>query len=191
VTGTGSEQTRLVILRGASGSGKSSTARAVRERWGRGVAWVEQDYLRRILLREHDVPGGVNIGLIDATVRHCLDAGYHVLLDGILPSDRYSPMLSGLVADHRGRTCCYYFDVSFTETVRRHAGRPQAAHFTPEEMRAWYQDRDLLPGGIEVLIPQEQDQARTVDLVLENAVGIRSTRGLDCQPGANGGAATT
>ena len=62
---TGSPSTRLVVLRGNSGSGKSTTARTLRERLGRGTAWVEQDHLRRILLRERDVPGGVNIGLID------------------------------------------------------------------------------------------------------------------------------
>lgn len=81
---TGSAGTRLVILRGNSGSGKSSTARELRARLGRGVAWVEQDYLRRTVLREKDAPGGANIGLIDQTVRYALDCGYDVVLEGIL-----------------------------------------------------------------------------------------------------------
>lgn len=33
----------LIVLRGNSGSGKSSVARALRERYGYGLAWVEQD----------------------------------------------------------------------------------------------------------------------------------------------------
>jgi predicted kinase len=85
---TGSDRTRLVVLRGNSGSGKSSVARELRARLGRGVAWVEQDCLRRIVLREHDVQHGANIGLIDQTVRYALDKGYDVILDGIL-STRY------------------------------------------------------------------------------------------------------
>jgi len=52
----GNGDTRLAVLRGPSGSGKSSTARAVRERLGRGVARVEQDHLRRIVLRDLDLP---------------------------------------------------------------------------------------------------------------------------------------
>lgn len=48
----GSPRTRLVILRGDSASGKSTIAQRLRERLGRGVAWVEQDYLRRTVLRE-------------------------------------------------------------------------------------------------------------------------------------------
>jgi predicted ABC-type ATPase len=59
----------LVVLRGNSGSGKSSTAQELRARLGQGIAWVEQDHLRRIVLREGDMPGGVNIGLIDQSKR--------------------------------------------------------------------------------------------------------------------------
>jgi hypothetical protein len=42
------------VIRGNSGSGKTTTAHEVRRRYGRGCALVEQDYLRRIVLREHD-----------------------------------------------------------------------------------------------------------------------------------------
>ncbi len=48
---TGSPQTRLVILRGNSGSGKSSVARALQRRRGRGhLAVVSQDVVRREVL---------------------------------------------------------------------------------------------------------------------------------------------
>ncbi|MFE4060604.1 kinase, partial [Streptomyces sp. NPDC059096] len=53
----GSEETRLVVLRGNSASGKSSVATGLRERFGRGLAVVGQDNLRRIVLRERDRPG--------------------------------------------------------------------------------------------------------------------------------------
>lgn len=51
-TPTGSPETILVYIRGNSGSGKSSIARALRHRHGCGCALVEQDHLRRILLRD-------------------------------------------------------------------------------------------------------------------------------------------
>jgi predicted kinase len=79
----GSGQTRLIILRGNSGAGKSTVAMALRDAYGRGLAWVSQDLIRRVILRERDQPGAVNIGLIDQITRHCLDQGYHVVLDGI------------------------------------------------------------------------------------------------------------
>src|SRR5215469_16547178 len=52
----GSDQTRLIVLRGNSGSGKSTVAKALREVYGRGVAWVSQDLIRRIILKEKDQP---------------------------------------------------------------------------------------------------------------------------------------
>jgi len=64
----GSLGTRLLVLRGNSASGKSTIAESLRARLGRGVALIEQDYLRRTILREHDQPGLPNIGLIDTTI---------------------------------------------------------------------------------------------------------------------------
>jgi alpha-D-ribose 1-methylphosphonate 5-triphosphate synthase subunit PhnL len=65
------DATKLVILRGNSGSGKSSIAREVRARYGRGCALVEQDYLRRVVLREWDggAAGGIAPQLIGNTAR--------------------------------------------------------------------------------------------------------------------------
>ena len=90
---------------------------------GSGVAWIEQDYLRRILLREHDRPGVPNIGLIDQTARYALDHGYHVVLEGIFYTLHYGEMLRRLIADHAGITGVYYFQLPFDETIRRHSTR--------------------------------------------------------------------
>jgi predicted kinase len=163
VSQLGDSTTRLAVLRGNSGSGKSTTAQEVRRRIGRGVAWVEQDYLRRILLREHDRPGQPNIGLIDQTVRYALDSGYHVILEGILYSPTYGEMVRQLIADHVGQTGVYYFQIPFDETVRRHATRPLSKVVTPEQMREWYQPCDLLgvPGEQIIDITSTLDDSTT------------------------------
>jgi adenylate kinase family enzyme len=141
---TGDATTRLVVLRGNSGSGKSTTAKEVRRRVGPGVAWVEQDYLRRTLLLEHPWPDSPNIGLIDQTARYALDHGYHVILDGGLWSPVYGVMLRQLIADHAGPTGVYYFQIPFDETVRRHLTRPLSTVVAAEKMREWYEPCDLL-----------------------------------------------
>lgn len=123
---TDSPPTQLVILRGNSASGKSSVAAGLRARYGRGIALVSQDTLRRDVLRERDVPGGANIGLIDLTVRHALEHGFHTVLEGMLYVAHYGVMLAGLLADHPGRTHCFYLDVPFEETLLRHATKPIA-----------------------------------------------------------------
>ncbi|MET7541582.1 AAA family ATPase [Streptomyces sp. NPDC005507] len=164
----GTEETRLVVLRGNSASGKSSVAAGLRERFGRGLALVGQDNLRRIVLRERDRPGAANIGLIGLTARYALDAGYHVVVEGILYADRYGEMLRDLVRDHRGITRCYYLDIPLTETLARHATKPDLeylARVTERELRDWYRGRDLLPGGIETVIGADSTLAETVDRI--------------------------
>jgi chloramphenicol 3-O-phosphotransferase len=165
----GSATTRLIVLRGNSASGKSSVAAEVRARYGRGIALVGQDNLRRVVLRERDTPDGANIGLIDAVARYALDHGYHVVVEGILYAAHYGPMLDALRKDHRGRTHLFYLDVPFEETLRRHATKPQAAEYGEPEMRSWYRPFDLLPGGIETVIPESSTLADTVDRVIREA----------------------
>jgi hypothetical protein len=165
---TGSQETRLVVLRGNSGAGKSAVAEMLREAFGRGLAWVSQDLLRRTILQEKDQPGGVNIGLIDQVVRYCLDQRYHVVLDGILYADRYGQMLAGLRQDHLGVSRFYYLDVSMAESLRRHATRPQALEFGPGDMHAWYRHRDLLTAVDECVIPEASTLEETVGLILDD-----------------------
>ncbi|MEV0614866.1 AAA family ATPase [Nonomuraea sp. NPDC050404] len=168
--GVGSAETVLVIIRGNSGSGKTKVARSVREAYGRrGLAIIGQDVVRRQILRELDVPDGVNIGLIDTMCRHVLDAGQHVVLEGILTLSRYGPMLRRLADDHAGTTCCFYLDVPFDETVRRHATRPQSAEFGAELMREWYVERDLLPDGRETIVGQDSSLPQTVERILADS----------------------
>jgi predicted kinase len=177
----GTESTRLIVLRGNSGSGKSSVAAEVRARYGRGIALVGQDYLRRAVLRERDIAGGANIGLIDTVARYTLDHGFHVILDGILDSRRYGSMLEGLGRDHRGTSCWYYLDVSFEETMRRHATRPQATEFGRAEMQRWYRQLDLLPSGIEQIVAASNSLDDTVRRVMRDA-GLASQEQFALRP---------
>lgn len=174
----GSEETRLVVLRGNSASGKSSVAAGLREKFGRGLALVGQDNLRRIVLRERDRPGAANIGLIDLTARYALDAGYHVVVEGILYADHYGDMLAQLRADHRGPTHAYYLDVPFPETLARHATKPIADDVGETQLRDWYRTRDLLPDGIETVIGAGSALHETVDRIMLDT-GLAHLSALD------------
>ncbi|MFJ3205756.1 AAA family ATPase [Streptomyces sp. NPDC086989] len=174
----GTSDTRLIVLRGNSASGKSSVASGLREKVGRNLAFVAQDNLRRIVLRERDRPGGANIGLIDLTARYALDHGFHVVVEGILYADRYGTMLQDLVRAHQGVTRCYYLHVPFEETVLRHATKPDAeylAHVNEGHLRDWYREKDLLPNSLETVI----DAASTLDDTVQQ---ILSESGLDRIP---------
>jgi len=166
---TGHADTKLIVIRGNSGSGKSTVARQLRLRYGRGCALVEQDYLRRIVLREPDDPGGLAPAFIEHTVRFALDHRYHVILEGILRTDHYADAMARLWEAHRGRTSLYYLDVSFEETVRRHATRPQASEFTAADMRAWYRTSDHLGFGDEHVVPESASTEEAIAFIAARA----------------------
>jgi 8-oxo-dGTP pyrophosphatase MutT (NUDIX family) len=124
------------------------------------------EYLRRILLREPDLPGGNAPGLIGHVVSFALDAGHHMLCEGILYRDLYGDMLDQLRRAHAGTTDIYYLDLPLAETLRRHTGRPQATEFTADDVRRWYRPHDLLG------VPGEQvlDEHATLDDVVNRIV---------------------
>lgn len=161
---------RLIVIRGNSSSGKSAVAAAIRERHGQhNLAIVSQDLLRRVVLREHDVPAGANIALIDMTARFAITRGFHVIVEGILRTDHYGDMLTRLIGDYAESARAYFLDVPFEETLRRHATKPQADEYGEEEMRGWYRGLDLLPDGVEQVIPAESSLEDTVRKVMTNS----------------------
>lgn len=158
----GTEATRLVVLRGNSGSGKSTVARALQRARPRDLAWIGQDLLRREMLRANDVPGGVAVDLVDTAARFALDRGLHVVVDGILGAPKYGAMLRCLARDHVGPTRTYLLDVPFEETLRRQATKPVADALGAEEMRAWYHPTPLVPGLGECVIGPESSAEQTL-----------------------------
>ncbi|MDT0453140.1 AAA family ATPase [Streptomyces hesseae] len=164
----GSADTRLMVLRGNSGSGKTTT-RAVRARYGSGLAIVSQDTVRREILCEAHGPVGATPGLIDVITRRCLDEGFHVVLEGIFSTARWGDLLRQLATDHRGASRFFYFDLSFPEMLRRHAARPEASEFGESSMREWYRPVDLLGGMCETLIRQNSTLEETVRMVMSEA----------------------
>jgi predicted kinase len=162
---------KLLIIRGNSGSGKTTlaeTARAeiLRRGFARQVALVEQDYVRRIVLKEKEAEGSNNLGLLRQTVLFCLAEGYDVVLEGILRSERYRELLSELVAA-ADSAYLFYLDVSFSETLRRHRTKPNAHEFGEREMREWFRERDVL--GVEN--EEVLGEALSADDAVERIVG--------------------
>ncbi|NLU78178.1 kinase [Micromonospora sp. HNM0581] len=172
----------LVIIRGNSGSGKTTAAREVRRRYGRGAALLEQDYLRRTLLREHDSThiDPVAPTFITATARTALDLGYHVILEGILHTERYATVLHQLLDNHPGPATVFYLDVSIDETIRRHLNRDEPIPVTPDEMRRWYTHGDLLNVPGETIIPEPHTFEQTVTTILQASGLISATPQSAC-----------
>lgn len=155
----------LIILRGNSGCGKTSTARLLQRQLGDGTMLVPQDVVRREILRVKDSEGNPAIQLIYDLCMYGNNVGYTVILEGILSNKKYGAMLRWLLDDFQGEKLIYYFDVSFEETVRRHATKPNAHEFGESEMRQWWKDQDVLNVPGEQRIGEQLSQAEIVDLI--------------------------
>jgi predicted kinase len=157
---------KLIILRGNSGSGKSSVAHDVREhlRSKEKCAIIEQDYVRRIVLQEKEADSSDHIILIERMVRFSLSRGYVVILEGILQRARYKKMFDAL-EDYADVQLIFYFDVSFEETLRRHATKSNAHEFGEVEMRKWWREKDLLSSADRII-----DEALSRECIVEKIV---------------------
>ena len=161
----------LLIIRGNSASGKTTTAREVRRRYGRGAGLIELDYVRRVLLREHGSDGIPTVapGYVTTMTRAALEAGYHVVLEGILHTGQYGEPLRRLIAEHPGPTAVFWMQVSFAETVRRHQQRAEPIRVTAQQMAGWYRELDLLGVPDERIIPEDSGFEQTVTTILHDS----------------------
>lgn len=153
-------------MRGPSASGKSSVAKALREKLPGGAAYIEQDYLRRTVLKEHDIPGGKNIELILQVTLYALRNGYSVILEGIFYNKHYKHMFDQLFDQHPHNNYVYYFDIPFAETLKRHATKPVANVYGEKEMRSWYADKDFLGIDSEKVISVQESLEQIVTRIL-------------------------
>lgn len=181
MTAAGDESTRLIVIRGNSGSGKSALAAAIRQARPRGIAIIGHDQLRREILHVPDRPGALSVDYIELSARFALDHGLHVIIEGILHREIYGAMLRRLLHDHRGISRCYRYDLPFEETLRRHrtkdldevVRRTAAKGRKPEEvgpdlLRSWWRDHDPLDGIEETIIGPHSELADSVHLVIED-----------------------
>ncbi|MFF1572186.1 AAA family ATPase [Leifsonia sp. NPDC058292] len=163
---------KLVVLRGNSGSGKSTVAAELRRRLGDGVALVEQDYLGRTVLGERQTDAGENTELIALVVRYALQRSPAVVLEGMLTASRYADVLQELSELPGVESWFYYFDIPFEETVARHATREKAGSFGRDELARWWTDRTTLAFAEEHTIDAASSVDETASRIIRDA-GLR------------------
>ncbi|ALE06774.1 hypothetical protein AL755_17120 [Arthrobacter sp. ERGS1:01] len=161
----------LIVLRGNSGSGKSTVAQALQR--DLGAAWIEQDYFRRRILGETGNYSALSVDLIETAAALILGRGRTVIMDGMFNASKYSRTLRALRDGHSGPSLFYAYDLTLEETLRRHATRPhKLADFGEKEMRGWYHGWDPLEGIAEQRITAGESAEATISRILA-AAGAR------------------
>ena len=134
----------LVIIRGNSGSGKTSLAKKLQEYYGRKTLLISQDIVRRDMLKEKVKPGNLSISLTEMIARYGYERDLLVIVEGFYETDIYGQMLEKLHTLFYPKVLSYYYDLTFEETVRRHQTRNKKADFSPADMKCWWKECDFL-----------------------------------------------
>lgn len=159
---------KLMIIRGNSGSGKTTISKKVQKCLGEGTMLISQDDVRIRMLNVEDKAGNPAIRLIYDLAMYGGSLDTVVVLEGILSNEKYSEMLHKLLKDFRGDSHVYYIDVSFEETLRRHATKDNHQEFGDNEMKLWWKERDYLGVPNEKFITQSMTADEATKYVVDN-----------------------
>ncbi|WP_155592387.1 kinase [Lysinibacillus cavernae] len=157
---------KLIIIRGNSGSGKTTIAKSLQNHLGHGTLLVPQDVVRRDMLKVHDREGNLSIELIRQIAEYGKGRCEFVIVEGILDNSRYGDMLKHLIQFYDQKAYTYYFNLSFEETVSRHYTRCKKLDFGENSLRAWWNPNDDLGVDGETLLTNDMTQDDVLKLIL-------------------------
>ena len=159
---------KLVILRGNSGSGKTTVAKELQGILGDNTMLISQDMVRREILKVSDGKDTKALPLLKQLLRYGYDHSEVVILEGIMVADWYRPLFELAVSLYGEDVYAYYFDLPFEETVKRHKTRSKAGSFGEEAMREWWVEKDYSDVLNESKIPEELSKENIVQMILNH-----------------------
>ncbi|MBP5554828.1 MAG: kinase [Lachnospiraceae bacterium] len=156
---------KLIMLRGNSGSGKTTVAKALQELFGRNTMLLSQDVIRRDILKAKDGIDPPALPLIKQMLEYGSKNCEVVIMEGIFVAEWYRELFEAALELYGSDIYAYYFDIPFEETVRRHQTRSKAAEFGAEDMREWWQEKDYLDPIKETMITEDMSKDEIVGAI--------------------------
>lgn len=135
---------KLIIIRGNSGSGKTSVANGLQKKLGRNTLLISQDVVRREMLWVNDGKDTLAIPLMISLLQYGREHCSYVILEGILNASWYQPLFEAAIREFGSEIYAYYYDISFEETLKRHGNKSKRFEFGEEEMRRWWNEKDYI-----------------------------------------------
>jgi len=160
---------KLIIIRGNSGSGKTTVAKELQKRLGHGTMLISQDAVRREMIYVKDEQGNKAVDLLQNLVAFAREHCDNAILEGILSFDKYEKLFTQ-ISEIYSDIHAYYYDICFEETIRRHSKKPNAGDFGEKEMRRWWKEKDLLPTIPEKILTESMSMEYIVDMILNDVL---------------------
>ena len=163
---------KLIILRGNSGSGKTAASKLLQERFGSNTMRISHDMVRMEILH---TKGGEGVAKSLPLMIQLLQYGRRhsevTVLEGILPVPEYGPLFDVAVEEYGQEIFAYYYDLSFEETLRRHATKPNRKEFSEADMRRWWQEKNYLSQVKETVLDEGVSLEDAVERIYGEVTG--------------------
>ena len=137
--------TIIILLRGNSGSGKTTVAKALHQQLGAEAVLISQDVFRREIFHVKDTPNNHAVGLMMEALLYARGKVPFIIVEGIFAREKYQDFLLFLLESFE-KCLIYYFDVPFQTTIERHRTRPQRVFISESSLQKWWLEKDLLFG---------------------------------------------
>lgn len=135
---------KLIILRGNSGSGKTTVAKELQKKFGRNTMVISQDAIRRDMLKAKDGPETEALPLMQELLSYGKKHSEVTILEGIMYADWYKSLFEHALREFKDEIYAYYFDLPFDVTLQRHQTKSCCHEFGEKEMRNWWREKDYI-----------------------------------------------
>ncbi len=168
---------KLIILRGNSGSGKTSVAKALQEKFGPNTMLLSHDMIRMNILHVWGAEGiERSRPLLIELLKYGRQNSEITILEGILDSNEYHLLFETAVKEYGENIFAYYYDLPFEETLKRHSTKPNRNDFGENDMRRWWREKDYLSLIRETILTESISLNETVDMIYQKVNNSSSYR---------------
>jgi len=163
------EKQKLIIIRGNSGSGKTSVAKALQEKIGPNTMLLSHDMIRMQILHVWSKEGiEKSLPLMIELLKYGRQHSDVTILEGILDSQQYHLLFKTAIEEYGDNIFAYYYDLPFKETLLRHSTKPNRFEFGEPEMRRWWNEKDLIEIIPEKIFDKEVSLERAVETIFRD-----------------------
>lgn len=157
---------KLIMIRGNSGSGKTSVAKRLQKMCGANTMLISSDMVRMEIL---NVRGAEGVARSQELMQVLLQYGRQnneiTILEGILPKKDYHALFERAIEAYGQNIYAFYYDLPFEETLRRHQTKPNCGSFGETEMKRWWIEKDYLDIISEYTLTKEISLDDAADLI--------------------------